>query len=656
MQYAIRVIVFVLGLVFLNAEGLAFQPPKNNLKSNAQLIELGPNGNYFSKNGEFTSVGATGEQLYFQGWGDMSTRSVWFKFVAPVSDKIIITVTKTELGDPASYIQLGIIDGETPVEAKAFGYPIQSEQLITSDLIAGKSYFLIVDNPESGNELAAFDLSIQTVLITACAIVQTVALNAKGTGELNSKELFNDDCYWPCSGVGCTRELSQTKFKANQLGDNYVTVKGLASNGKAYFGTLLVKVIDTIPPTIVAKDFRINITENGKAVVNPLNVISWRCKKTASEPMPNPTPDQGDDWFFQEIPCAKDNVAIERFELSKTVFTCNDLGENEVIATVTDASGNKASTKVKITVFDLTPLVVKAKSVQLYLDQDGLAILNPESLNDGSTSGCSGFESAANKTTFDFNNLGKNKVSYIIKNNRGDMASQEVTVTVVDTIPPTVVVQEVTMFANMKGTLTINSGNSFVKLCPEARIVSVNQKGGLSPDGAKSEMLFEQFLLQAGCTKDNGQIFEIWIGPNNFTSKDIGVNEVEVFVSDMAGNTTKSKSKLTLIEPKNPCKQQLWAIASGDWNDPNIWSDKPNGKSIGAIPCNNTVVNIKGFNIQINTDEIIEVETIRLLNAGNEPTELNIYIGQLNLKQELYLEKNIKVFKHTQEALRVIKK
>ncbi|MGK0486973.1 MAG: hypothetical protein ACJAXB_000145 [Candidatus Endobugula sp.] len=656
MRGVYRLTAFLIFLVSLESTSLSFQVPKNDLKPDATALDLGPNGNYASKSGEYTFQGATGEDLRIQGWGDRATRSLWFKFVAPASDQIIITIKKTRIDALKGFIQLGIFEGEQPILAKALGYPTNSDQLITSQLIAGKTYHLIVDNPREGDEIAAFDLRIQTFLVSACAPVKTVALEANGIGEIDLEGLFNLECYWPCSGLGCTRELSQSKFEASHLGDNYITVKGLARNGKTYFGTMLVKVIDTIPPTIVARDFRVNITQNGKAIVNPKNVISWRCKKTASEPAPNPTPDQGEDWFFQEIPCAKDNVGIESFELSKSIFTCDDLGENEVTATVTDTSGNKASTKVKITVYDLTPLVIKAKPIELNLGENGTVKLNPSLLDDGSSAGCSGFESAANKTVFDFNELGENTISYIIQNNRGDMLSTEVTVKVQDVSPPTIVTQEVDMFANMKGLLTIGEGNAFVKLCNDARISPKPENGGFTPNGSSADYFFQETPEIQGCTKDNGQIFEIWTVPREFTVADIGVNEIEVFVSDMAGNTASAKTKLTLIQPELPCKQQLWAIASGDWNDPNIWSDKPNGVSIGAIPCNATSANIKGYSVIVQNDERIEVESIRLLNGKGNQTVLNIYAGQITMTKELYSEQNSKVFKHTEEALKVIKK
>lgn len=642
-------------LMFLGSDIFAFQSPKNDLKSKAQILDLGVNGNYFSLQGEYTFKDATGEEMRLPGWGDKATRSIWFKFIAPLSDQVIITLDKSKANSADGYIQMGILEGENPIASNAIGYPGASAQLITSNLIAGKTYYLIVDNPTEGELIESFNLKIQTFLIASCASVQTVFLGANGVGSVDQTALFKNECYWPCTGIGCKRELSHTKFDATHLGDNYVTVEGLASNGKAYFGTMLVKVVDTIPPTIIAKDFNVNITKDGKVYVDPMNVIIWRCRKTASEPSPNPTPDTGEDWFFQEIPCSKDNIGIERFELSKTIFTCEDLGVNEVIATVIDASGNKASTKVKITVNDLTPLEIKAKPVELTLDKDGIARLNPEILDNGSSSGCSGFESSASKTIFDYNDLGENKLSYIIKNSRGDMLAQDVIINIKDTIPPTIFTQNVEMFANIKGVLTIANGNAFVKLCEDAKIRPMSNLNGLTPDGSYSENFFESIIEREGCTKDNGQIFEIWTEPREFTIADLGVNVIDVFVSDMAGNIASAKTKLTLIKPELPCKQQLWAIASGDWNDPNIWSDKPEGKSIGAIPCNNTIANIKGFSVMLQTDEIIQVESIRLLSANQGESELNIYAGQLLLKKEMLKEKNVKVYQYNEEALKVIK-
>ena len=371
-----KTITFFLAFLMLKSPVMAFQFPDNDTHQSAFKISLGPNGNYFSKEGQFNTVGASGDGVRYSQWGDRATRSVWFQFIAPEeSDQFIITVSDLTKGEPKSYIQLALLNDELQeLESTTSGYRSHAEQMIYTGLKAGQQYYILVDNPTDSEAIEAFTLKVQNLVLNQCTQPFQLALNQNGKAQLKVEDLVNGDCYWPCSSVECSRELDKTNFTCNDLGDNYVTVKGVGGNGKAYFGTYLVKVVDEIPPTIAVKNVRANIVNGNYIDVDPMNVIQWRCEKVGSLPSPNPVPGVGDVPFFQQAPCAQDNCGIEKFELSKTRFTCDDLGENEVMAKVTDKSGNEATTKVIITVYDMTAPKAIAAPTTVYLNETGKGV------------------------------------------------------------------------------------------------------------------------------------------------------------------------------------------------------------------------------------------------------------------------------------------
>tara|TARA_R110001592_G_scaffold120085_3_gene323919 strand:- start:2421 stop:4379 length:1959 start_codon:yes stop_codon:yes gene_type:complete len=648
--YAKTIFIF-LAFLILKSQAFAFQIPTNDTRQSAFQVPLGPNGNFFSKEGQFGISGASGDGTYYSNWGSRASRSVWFKFKAPASDKIIITLEGQE-----SYIQLALVNlKDEELASSAFGYPVKSEQLMYSGLREGEEYFIVVDNPIEGKAMGQFTLNFQNYLLTTCTQPYILALDAKGKGTVEIDDLLNEECYWPCAGVECSRELNKSTFDCDDLGDNYVTIKGIGANGTAYYGTTLVKVIDNIPPTIAARNIRANITNGSSVKVDPKNVILWRCGKIDSSPSPDPVPGAGASLFFQEAPCAKDNCGIVLYELSKTTFTCDDLGENEVTARVVDKSGNEATTKVIITIYDVTAPVAKAKDFTAYLWNDGLAKVDAKLLDDGSTAGCAGYDASLSKSMFDYNDLGENKVGFIVKDDRGNLAVATVKITVKDTLKPVIISQPARMYLDKNGRLEVRDAKPLAKICSDAVIVVRENGGGFEPDGSNEREFFQMFSTQGGCTKDNAQISEFWTEPREFTPANLGENEVELFVSDMSGNYSSTKAKLTILPFNSSCKNELWAVKSGDWNDPNIWSDKENGEVIGMVPCEKTTVNIKGLKVDFITEEEVTVNTVNLLE-GSDPTELNIQVGSLKLKEAMNKKGNVTLKQSQIGKLEVIKK
>ena len=157
-----------------------------------------------------------------------------------------------------------------------------------------------------------------------------------------------------------------------------------------------------------------------------------------------------------------------------------------------------------------------------------------------------------------------------------------------------------------------------------------------------------------GCTKDNAEIGEIWIEPQELTLNDIGEKRVKVFVSDMSGNIGSAETLVTIVKANSNCENQLWAVNSGAWDDPNNWSDKENGIPIGVVPCEKTSVNISGHSIDFNSEEEISVKSIRLIESS-EKTTLNIQTG--NLKTTAFEEKgSVELKQSSYGKLDVIKK
>ncbi len=126
-----------------------------------------------------------------------------------------------------------------------------------------------------------------------------------------------------------------------------------------------------------------------------------------------------------------DNVGITEMSLSRSSFTCSDLGENTITFTARDASGNESTAEVTVTVVDDTKPIVKSKSsYTIQLDSEGKAVLKWEDIDEGSTDNCGITERTLSKTEFTRDDSGEQTITYTVKDASGNTATAEIKVRV----------------------------------------------------------------------------------------------------------------------------------------------------------------------------------------------------------------------------------
>jgi hypothetical protein len=266
--------------------------------------------------------------------------------------------------------------------------------------------------------------------------------------------------------------LSNTSFDCSNLGKNGIQVEvidhaGNIANANYEF---------TIQPTLNLKNITISVPANGSKNITYLDLLSSERK----------------------------NCDYPEISLSKSTFTCADLGANKVTFTAKDASGNTSSAEVTVTVVDEIKPALKAKAAYtIKLDAEGKAALKWEDLDEGSSDNCSIKDKLLSKTSFTCADLGTNKITFIAKDASGNSSSAEVTVTVVDEIKPTL---------KTKSTYTIK----------------------LDVEG-KATLKWED--IDEG-SSDNCSITERKLSKTEFTRTDGGDNKVTYTITDTGGNTS----------------------------------------------------------------------------------------------------------------------
>jgi hypothetical protein len=285
--------------------------------------------------------------------------------------------------------------------------------------------------------------------------------------------------------------LSKTSFTCADLGTNKITMTAADASGNTTSTEVTFTVADEIKPTLKVKAaYTLKLDAEGKAI------LSWE------------DIDEG----------SSDNCSIKDKLLSKTSFTCVDLGTSKITFTAKDASGNTSSAEVNITVLDEVKPILKTKAAYtLKLDADGKATLRWEDLDEGSSDNCSIKDKLLSKTSFTCPDLGPNKITFTAKDASGNTSSAEVTVTVIDEIKPI-----------LKG--------------KAAYILKLDAEG-------KATLRWED--LDEG-SRDNCSIKDRILSKTAFTCADLGTSKVTFTAKDASGNTSSAEVTISVVDEIKP--------------------------------------------------------------------------------------------------------
>ncbi len=248
------------------------------------------------------------------------------------------------------------------------------------------------------------------------------------------------DAYITCEDVG-TRLIN---FTINDV------------NGNSTPCPVMFTVLENTPPDAACKNTLVNLDANGDASIAGSDV------------------DGG----------SSDNCGIASLSVSPSAFSCNDLGSNGVVLTVTDGSGNSASCSASVTVLDNTPPTAGCQNLTLQLDANGNTGTSPNSIESGSSDNC-GTVITQNLTpnSFDCNDIGANTVTLTVRDNHGNTASCTATVTVEDNIVPSLSLIGVNPIVICEGDVLLDPGAVISDNCGGGTIpgntsgVNTNQEG-----------------------------------------------------------------------------------------------------------------------------------------------------------------------------------
>ncbi len=221
-----------------------------------------------------------------------------------------------------------------------------------------------------------------------------------------------------------------------------------------------------------------------------------------------------------------------------------NIGTTTVQVTATNACGVSTCT-FDVVVSDTTSPNSIAQDIDLYLDAAGNASINAGDIDNGSNDACGIASISIDNSSFDCYSVGANNVVLTVVDNNGNSSSATAVVTVIDSIPPTVNTQNVTVYLD-------STGNGSIKL----------------------------FDVDLG-SSDNCGISLPHIEQSYFNCSDIGVNTVNLIVSDINGNVTTAPFMVTVVDDIAPIAitQDISVTLDANGNASILASDIDNGSS-----------------------------------------------------------------------------
>lgn len=418
----------------------------------------------------------------------------------------------------------------------------------------------------------------------------TINLDVNGEATIEAADIENGSTD-NCSVIFDLSTLSQSAFDCEHLGANTVTLTVYDQSGNSATCTSIVTVEDHVAPVVnCINNVEVPLNSDGVGFATKYEVVGAtfdNCEVVDTVIIGN---GQGTDW-----------------EGNKVWYDCTDLGYKDVSIRIKDSSGNIEYCNTQVLVKDEIAPTMECKAVTIYLDSEGVAILDPASMDNGSTDNCGPITFTADKTEFSCTDLGNNLVTLTGTDPSGNSASCMHMVIVEDIIEPVVSCIELDTYTlqlddsgnatldpssvddgsydnnscdpltftvspntfnclhagtSQSVTLTVTDDNDNSSSCTTSILVEDNVAPECSTQDITVQLDASGSISIDAADIDNGSsdacgIASMTVSPNSFDCSSVGDNVVTLSVEDVNGNISTCTATVTVEDIMNPeCSTQ----------------------------------------------------------------------------------------------------
>ena len=362
-------------------------------------------------------------------------------------------------------------------------YPFKSPAIMIRYLLAIQALFLLFlpARAQQDTRLALDD----TIRLRDQVIYDTVYLDSSGFCSLLPEQFFDRSRPEYSKTV---LSLDRNELHCEDAGSQVLYLITTDEAGITSYIPLSLTVMDTIPPRVQTRNNTLLLENTGTVI---------------------PDPRLFDDG-------SHDACGIREMRLIPDMFGCEDIGVHQVLLSITDNNGNRATGPVEVTVRDNIPPTVKVRELEAELDDQGTLTLGAGNIDDFSHDPCGLASLHLDPSEFDCGDIGENLVTLTVIDKQGNLASREARVIISDHTPPEARTRNISLELDEHGHIMLTAED-----------------------------------IDDGST-DNCGIRSIRVSQVEFNCDHTGGNRVVLTVTDVNGNTTEEEAEVRIRDRVPP--------------------------------------------------------------------------------------------------------
>jgi hypothetical protein len=260
----------------------------------------------------------------------------------------------------------------------------------------------VVLSSESNQNIASEALLVGTITVAEDLTAPVITLTGDNPMTIEVGSTFVDP------GASATDDFdgnvtvtTSGTVDSNTVGTYTLTYTATDSSGNTATTTRTVNVVDTTAPTVICENISIELSSSGSVSISADDI------------------DNG----------SSDYSGISDLSISTSSFDCSNLGDNDVVLTVTDIYGNSAQCTAVITVTDAMDPIVICNDITITLE-NMLAEIVIDDIDNGSSDNCGISNMEISQTQFTDEHIGDNVVTLTVTDNNGNTSTCDALVTV----------------------------------------------------------------------------------------------------------------------------------------------------------------------------------------------------------------------------------
>ena len=338
---------------------------------------------------------------------------------------------------------------------------------------------------------------IDTVSPTVICQPVTVNIHLSSGGLATvTANMFDNGSSDACGLASLTFTGAPNPVNCTHVGMHPITLTATDVNGNTGTCATNLTVLDTVAPTLNCNNITLDLDNFGNLTVDSL------------------TP----GLYTLSDACGTTSLTLNGTNAIN--YTCNDVGVDTILLTATDVSNNTATCNAIITIQDVTAPSVTCAITTQYLDVNGQLPVDPAWITASVIEACGIDTTFTSPDTLTCANVGAfNAVTLTVTDVNGNSSSCTGNVTVLDTLPPTMVCRD-------------------TSICLSGGFVSVSAAD-----------------VDGGTTDACGlSVIQTINGSNNiiYTCADLGPQQVVLQMQDVHGNADTCHSTVTVQDCQAP--------------------------------------------------------------------------------------------------------